>query len=104
MILGIKPPDVPSWSVRDYRNRIGLFRLMEVMDRYSIRGTVALNSEVCVQHPFIIEACIARNWELMGHNETNTRRLNEVPPEEERKIIRNAFATIERASGKRPRG
>ncbi len=101
---GIKPPDVPAWAVRDYGNRIGLFRLMEVMDRYSIRGTVALNSEVCVQHPFIIEACMARNWELMGHNETNTRRLNEVPPEEERKIIRNAFATIERASGTRPRG
>ncbi|MFM9887820.1 MAG: polysaccharide deacetylase family protein [Burkholderiales bacterium] len=101
---GIKPPDVPAWSVRDYGNRIGLFRLMEVMDRYSIRGTVALNSEVCLQHPFIIEACMARNWELMGHNETNTRRLNEVPPEEERKIIRNAFATIERASGTRPRG
>lgn len=101
---GIKPPDVPAWSVRDYGNRIGLFRLMDVMDRYSIRGTVALNSEVCVQHPYIIEACMARNWELMGHNETNTRRLNEVPPEDERKIIRNAFATIERASGRRPRG
>ncbi len=101
---GIKPPDVPAWSVRDYGNRIGLFRLMDVMDRYSIRGTVALNSEVCLQHPYIIEACTARNWELMGHNETNTRRLNEVPPEDERKIIRNAFATIERASGRRPRG
>ena len=91
-------------GVRDYGNRIGLFRLMDVMDRYSIRGTVALNSEVCIHHPFIIEQCMARDWELMGHNETNTRRLNEVPPEEERKIIRNAYATIERTAGKRPRG
>jgi allantoinase len=101
---GTKPPDVPSWAVRDYGNRVGIFRMMKVMDRYSIRGTVALNSELCIQHPFIIEECLKRNWELMGHNETNTRRLNEVPPEEERKIISNTFATIERASGKRPRG
>ena len=101
---GVKPPDVPAWAVRDYGNRVGIFRLMKVMDRYAIRGTVALNSELCVQHPFIIEECMARNWELMGHNETNTRRLNEVAPEEERNIIRNTFATIERACGKRPRG
>lgn len=101
---GTRPPDVPGWSVRDYGNRVGLFRLMEVMDRYSIRGTVALNSELCVHHPFIVEQCMARDWELMGHNETNTRRLNEVSTEEERKIIRSTFATIERASGKRPRG
>ena len=40
---GGKVPDVPGWSVRDYGNRIGVFRIMEVMKRYGMRGTVALN-------------------------------------------------------------
>ena len=48
-------PDVPSWSVRDYGNRIGVFRLMQVLDRYGVRATVALNSDVCAHHPQIIE-------------------------------------------------
>ena len=41
-------PDVMMWSERDYGNRVGVWRLMEVLDRYGIRATVALNSLVCV--------------------------------------------------------
>ena len=101
---GTKPPDVPLFAVRDYGNRVGIFRIMETMDRYGVRGTVALNSELCAVHPEIIEECKRRGWELMGHNESNTRRLNEAPPGEERNIIHRTLATIERASGTRPVG
>src|SRR5215467_5071722 len=101
---GAPVPDVPAWSVRDYGNRVGVFRLMDVLDRYDIRATVALNSDVCAQHPAIIAEGQKRNWEWMGHNESNTRRLNDVKPGEEPRIIRNALATIARATGKRPVG
>ena len=101
---GTPPPDIPTWAVRDYGNRVGVFRLMKVLDRYGIRGTVALNSNLCAQHPEIIEEGKKRDWEWMGHNETNTKRLNEVPAEEERRIIHDSFAAIERATGKRPAG
>src|SRR3990172_11484738 len=101
---GTPPPDVPTWAARDYGNRVGVFRLMKVLDRYGIRATVALNSNLCAQHPEIIEEGKKRGWEWMGHNETNTKRLNEVLPEEERRIIPDSLATIERATGKRPAG
>jgi allantoinase len=103
-ITGGPAPDVPSWSARDYGNRVGIFRMMDVLDRYGIRGTVALNSKVCAQHPVIIEEGNKRNWEWMGHNETNTIRLNAVAPEEEVRIIRDSLATIEQAVGTRPAG
>jgi allantoinase len=99
-----KIPDVVQWSERDYGNRVGVFRLMDVLDRYGIRGTVALNSDVCAQHPFIIEEGKKRKWEWMGHNESNTRRLNEAGPGEENNIIRNTLSTITKATGKRPVG
>ncbi|HZT50682.1 MAG TPA: polysaccharide deacetylase family protein [Stellaceae bacterium] len=101
---GVKAPDVPTWAVRDYGNRVGVFRLMQVMERYGIRGTVALNSNLCARHPEIIEEGQKRGWEWMGHNQTNTKRLNGVPPEEEPRIIRDALAEIERATGRRPVG
>ncbi|HUB96499.1 MAG TPA: polysaccharide deacetylase family protein [Stellaceae bacterium] len=100
---GAKVPDVPTWSTRDYGNRVGVFRLMTVLERYGIRGTVALNSNLCARHPEIIEEGQKRGWEWMGHNETNTRRLNDVP-EEEPRIIRNACNEIARATGTRPVG
>src|SRR6516225_233587 len=40
----------------------------------------------------------------MGHNQSNSRRLNEVPPDEEPKIIRDTLDTIARTSGRRPVG
>jgi allantoinase len=101
---GGKVPDVALFAERDYGNRVGVFRMMEVLDRYKIRGTAALNSDVCAQHPVIIEEGNKRNWEWMGHNETNTRRLNEAAPGEEPRIIKNVFSTIERATGAAPRG
>jgi peptidoglycan/xylan/chitin deacetylase (PgdA/CDA1 family) len=101
---GVKVPDVVMWCERDYGNRVGVFRMMETLDRYGIRGTVALNSDVCANHPQIIAEGEKRRWEWMGHNESNTRRLNEAEPDEEARIIRNAFATIEKATGKRPKG
>ena len=100
---GGKLPDVPSWSVRDYGNRVGVFRLMEVLERYDMRATVALNSNLCAQHPEIVEEGQKRRWEWMGHNQTNTRRLNEVP-EDEPRIIRDALAEIARATGRKPVG
>ena len=101
---GGKVPDVVMWGERDYGNRVGVFRLMETLDRYGIRGTVALNSNLCAEHPQIIEEGNKRKWEWMGHNESNTRRLNEAPPGEEINIIRRTLDTIGKASGRRPTG
>jgi allantoinase len=101
---GGKIPDVVMWCERDYGNRVGVFRIMETLDRYGIRGTVALNSDLCAEHPEIIEEGEKRNWEWMGHNESNTRRLNEMAPGEEPKAIARTFAAIAKATGRRPVG
>jgi allantoinase len=99
-----KIPDIPTWAVRDYGNRVGVFRIMDVLDRYGMRATVALNSDICEFHPEIIEEGNKRRWEWMGHNQSNSRRLNEVPVEEESQIIHRTLDTIERVSGQRPLG
>jgi peptidoglycan/xylan/chitin deacetylase (PgdA/CDA1 family) len=99
-----KIPDVVMWSERDYGNRVGVFRIMETLDRYGMRGTVALNSNLCAEHPQIIAEGNKRQWEWMGHNESNTRRLNEAPPGEEVNIIRRTLDTIGKATGRRPTG
>ncbi len=99
-----KLPDVANWSARDYGNRIGVFRFMETFDKYGVRGTVALNSDVCLHHPIIIEEGNKRNWEWMGHNKTNTKRLTDYPEAEEHGVIKEVLDTIGRVSGKRPVG
>jgi hypothetical protein len=46
-----KVPNVRNWAVRDYGNRVGIWRIMEVLTRYGIRASAALNSEVCDHSP-----------------------------------------------------
>ncbi len=97
-------PDVHTWSIREYGCRVGVFRHMEVLSRHGIRGTVALNSEICEHYPDIIEAGNKLGWEWMGHNQSNTRRLNAIPAEEEQAVVKATFDEIEEGTGTRPKG
>ena len=99
-----KIPEVPVYSIRDYGVRVGIWRIIEVLEHYNIRGTVALNSEVCDAYPQIIEETTRLGWEFMGHNESNTRRLNVIPPEDERRVIHDSLVRIEQATGRKPNG
>lgn len=97
-------PDVTNYALRDYGSRVGVFRMMEVLDRHAIRATVLLNSDVCERHAAIIEEGKKRNWEWLGHCVTNNLRVQDYPLEEERAIIRQVKETIAAAVGKAPRG
>ena len=99
-----KIPNVRNWAVRDYGNRVGIWRIMEVLTRYGIRASAALNSEVCDHHPEIIEEAGRLGWELIGHNQTNALRLTEMDEAAERDAVRATIDRIEAASGKRPVG
>jgi len=97
-------PNVRNWALRDYGNRVGVWRFMEMLSHYGIRATVALNSEICTEHPQIMEAAMKLNWEFMGHCETNAVRLNEMDPEREKESIHKTLATIAKTTGKKPLG
>jgi allantoinase len=93
--------DVPGFSRADYGNRVGIWRIMEVLDRFGIRGTVALNSAVCRHYPQILQACLERGWELMGHGITNSQSLANQPVEEQQRIVESALNEIS-ATTRRP--
>jgi allantoinase len=81
-------PGVRAWSQRDY----------------GIRASATVNSDICDVHPEIIKAAVELNWELVGHNKTNTERLNAVPPEREREVIRHSLQRLQQASGRKTVG
>jgi peptidoglycan/xylan/chitin deacetylase (PgdA/CDA1 family) len=98
-------PDVRGFSDFDYGNRIAVFRLMEVLDRFGIRATVALNSDICDHHPEIVAAGVERHWEFMGHGQSNTRWLGRAGSDEAaRSIVTETLARIAKATGVKPRG
>ena len=97
-------PDVSGYAWRDYSPRVGVWRLMKVMDKYRVKGTVALNSAVCTYYPEIIQACKQRGWEFMGHGISNSWFLGNIDEKTERGMIKEVVQTIRRSTGKPPQG
>ena len=93
--IGSPAPDVRNYSRRDYGNRVGLWRLMDVLTKHKIRGTVALNAEIGVYYPRIMQAMIDLDWELMGHGLTNSRIMSGLDMDAERKLILDTRKIIE---------
>ncbi|WCK56674.1 hypothetical protein PP175_12580 [Aneurinibacillus sp. Ricciae_BoGa-3] len=69
-----------------------------------MRGTAAFNSDVCDFYPQIIQAGQELDWEWMGHGTSNSFFINNLEEEQERATIRNVLDTIEKSTGKRPKG
>ena len=97
-------PDVLNYSWRDYGVRVGVWRMMEIMERHGVRGTVALNSDVCGHYPRILEEGNRLGWEWMGHGTNNSTLINKQSEAEERALIAHVVGTIEKATGAHPRG
>src|SRR6266581_5119493 len=102
-----RPPPAPTvraWAQRDYGNRVGIWRIMDVLQKHKIRACANLNSDICDHHPQIVKAAVELGWEILGHNETNSRWLNQMEPAEERQSIARALSKIAALSGKKPVG
>lgn len=97
-------PDILNYSWRDYGNRVGVWRLMEILQKHDITATVALNADVCRFYPRIIEAGNALSWEWMGHGRNNSQLMTNMTVEEERAVIGDVVATITQGTGRKPRG
>lgn len=97
-------PAVPGYSIRDYGNRVGHVRQMELLDKYGIRGSISLSTALCDHHPEIIEMCRERNWEFFSHGIYNTRYTYGLDEAQERAMIRDAMETIHRHTGQQCAG
>jgi len=97
-------PDIVPYSYRDHGNRVGHWRLMELMDKYNVRGSVSLSTAICQHHPEIIEACNERNWEFFSHGIYNTRYTYGMSRTQEDAMIKDSIKTVKDATGQRVRG
>ena len=93
-------PDVLNYGVRDYGNRVGLWRMIDVLDHYKLPITVSLNLANYEHFPDIMKAQEARNWEILCHGLYNTQYVWNMPIEEERALIFECVATHKRLTGR----
>src|SRR5262245_57954627 len=97
-------PDVLNYAWRDYGNRVGVWRLIDLFDELSLPASVLVNSSIYGYCPEVMDVFRARGDEVVGHGRTNSERQGVLAPDDERRLIEEATAIIARAEGRPPRG
>jgi peptidoglycan/xylan/chitin deacetylase (PgdA/CDA1 family) len=97
-------PDVLNFAWRDYGNRVGVWRLLELFDELALPASVLVNSSIYGYCPEVMEAVRARGDEVVGHGRTNAERQGVLPEDEERRLIAETTAVIAAHEGKPPAG
>ena len=67
-------PDWHGWSYRDYGNRIGAWRILDLLDALKLPASVAVNTLAARRHPELIAACAARSATPCGSGRTAGER------------------------------
>ena len=97
-------PNQRSFAWRDYGNRVGAWRLLELAEAFDLPYALLTNSELYDYCPEMIKAFSDRGDEIVGHGRTNSERQVDMSVAQERACIFEAAATIEKHEGARPRG
>lgn len=87
-------PDIAGYGIRDYGNRVGAQRQMELLDKFGIRASVSLSAALCDHHPEIISMCRERDYELFSHGVYNTRYNYTLSEAEERQMLKDSLEAI----------
>ena len=94
-------PDIPNWAWHEYGNRVGFWRLLEVLDELKVVPSLAINGSAIKSYEPISRAALQRGWEFMGHGFTQ-KNMQKV--ENEREDIIRTREAIRAFTGKPPRG
>ncbi len=97
-------PDVLNYAWRDWGNRVGAWRLLDLFDAEGFPASVLLNSDLYDEAPELVAAFRARGDEIVGHGRTNSERQGTLPEAEERALIDEATARIRANEGRAPQG
>lgn len=98
-------PDLRTYSYRLYGERIGVFRILEALQRHGIKATVAVGSEICARYPEIIQQCVDEGHEIAAHGTYATRMItSQMSLADEQAHIRESVEAVIRLTGKKPAG
>ena len=97
-------PDVLNYSWREYGNRVGAWRCLELFDSLRLPCAAIINTALYDHCPELVAAFAARGDELVGHGHTNAERQGAFSEDDERKLLSYCHQRILTQSGAHARG
>jgi peptidoglycan/xylan/chitin deacetylase (PgdA/CDA1 family) len=103
--LGDFRPDWLTWSQHAYGNRVGIFRVLDMLDRFGLVPSVALGAEAARRHPELVDELLRRGASFMAHGTFATRRISSLmTADAQRAHIAESRDAVAQATGRTPTG
>ena len=94
-------PDLRHFSLRDYGNRVGIYRLLGAFDQFNIEPTFSINSDAATRMPSLINLLKQRNNDVICHGiNMDTLHHNGLSEIQEREQIQQALTQLSSAIDK----
>ena len=97
-------PDILNYAWRDYGNRVGVWRCLDLFDDLAWPTGAIFNTALYDHCPEVVDAFAARGDELIAHGHTNAQRQGALAEDQERALIVHCRDRIARAHGRAPAG
>jgi allantoinase len=93
-------PDLRHYTLRDYGNRVGVFRVFRLLEELGIEPSVSFNSKVAQRYPRLMEEVVGRDWEVIA-NGVDMGKLHhgELDIAEESALIDESLGVLREMSG-----
>jgi len=99
-------PDYPNFAWREYGQRAGLWRLIDLFDELGVPASCTTNAVTFQRRKAMTDACLARGWELLAHNWEQGELLTDYAgqPDKEREVIARSIEEYRKHVGRLPAG
>ncbi len=92
-------------SHREYGHRVGIFRVLDVLESRGIKPTLAMDALTAENYPYLVRHCLDRGCAIIAHGISGTRMItSRMSEEEEREYIQMSLEAIRHATGTTPLG
>lgn len=103
--MGRYEPDYRSYTWREYGNRVGIFRILELLDRLNLPVTVAAGSAALARYPQLVAALRDRGYCFAAHGRASNEMVSSrMTKADELALIKGAMEAVTRAAGRPVRG
>ena len=98
-------PDYTRMSHREYGHRVGIFRVLDVLEKHGITPTIAMDALTAEHYPYLIKHCLDRGCEIIGHGISVSQMITSNMSEaDEKSYINRSIAALTQATGAAPKG
>ena len=97
--------DLARPSHREYGHRVGIFRVLDVLEKHGVKATIAMDALTAEHYPYLVDHCLKRGCEIMGHGISASRMISaNMTEQQEREYLETSIEAVKRATGSAPSG